>query len=224
MVAVDILSEKGHLPHATRGKCTRLDEHIGGGPGGLGTPRIGHDAEGAELVTAFLNGHERRGVVGRYPCLRKVIELALGRKIRVQHSARGTASARNHFRETMIGLRSEYDVDEWGSFQHRLTFGLRDTASHSKDDAPAVSFRPVFQPPQLPELGVNLLGRFFTYVARIEDDHVGVVRMVHRHITKRRQHVRHTSGVVHVHLASVGLDIKVLRQRRAGRWQARKQS
>ena len=70
-----------------------------------------------------------------------------------------------------------------------------------KDEA-ALAGRLVLEPAQAAELGIDLFGRFLTDVARIEDDKVGPVRGVSLLEALSRQRVRHTMGIVDVHLTT----------------------
>src|SRR5207248_3894102 len=60
------------------------------------------------------------------------------------------------------------------------------------------------------KLGKHLLCRLVADVAGVEDDHVGAFRRRHGGIAQRRQHIRHPSAVVHVHLATPGDDVQAL--------------
>ena len=60
VIGVDVLAEQRDLAHAMIGKAAGLGLHVGDGPRELGAARVGHDAEGAELVAALLHGEERR--------------------------------------------------------------------------------------------------------------------------------------------------------------------
>ena len=59
VIGVDVLPDQGDLAHAIVGE----PEHVVDDPGDrarhLGAARVGHHAEGAEFVAAFLHGHER---------------------------------------------------------------------------------------------------------------------------------------------------------------------
>ena len=66
---VDVLAEQGEFAHAAPGKPRRLGDDRGDRTRDLGAARIGHDAEGAELVAAFLHGEEGGDrMAGADPC------------------------------------------------------------------------------------------------------------------------------------------------------------
>ena len=57
------------------------------------------------------------------------------------------------------------------------------------------------------DLGIDLLDGFLADVAGVEDDQIGIVRAGGLAEAGRRQRVRHTMGIVDVHLAAEGLDV-----------------
>ena len=90
VIAVDVLADQRDLAHARVGKPLGLGDDLCDRPRHLGAARVGHDAEGAELVAAFLHGDEgrdaalaRRGLARR----REMIELVLDRKLGVDDLA-----------------------------------------------------------------------------------------------------------------------------------------
>src|SRR5690606_18672972 len=58
--------------------------------------------------------------------------------------------------------------------------------------------------------GIDLLRRLLADVAGVEEDEVGALRVVDRHVTGRRQRLRHPLGIVDVHLAAIGPDVDAL--------------
>ena len=60
VIGVDVLAEQRDLDRARRHQLARLGQHRRSRPRIFGAARIGHDAEGAELVAAFLDRQERR--------------------------------------------------------------------------------------------------------------------------------------------------------------------
>src|SRR5262245_32052931 len=65
---------------------------------------------------------------------------------------------------------------------------------------------------QAAQLTEHLFGRLLADMAGVEDDHVGISRVIGRGKAERGQDVRHAGGVVDVHLATVGLDEEFLGQ------------
>ena len=147
MIGIDVLAEQRDLDRARLDELARLGQHRLRGPRILGAARVGHDAEGAELVAAFLDGQERRA---RAHALRRrqVIELALGRKIRVEHARAGQALAGapegrlalglgQQLRQAMIGLRTDHDIDGGLAPHDLLALGLGDAAGHGDGEIAA---------------------------------------------------------------------------------------
>ncbi len=63
-IGVDVLADERDLAHAGVDEPSRLGDDVGDGPRDLGAARIGHDAERAELVAAFLHGDEGGDAAG----------------------------------------------------------------------------------------------------------------------------------------------------------------
>src|SRR5262249_42510979 len=61
------------------------------------------------------------------------------------------------------------------------------------------------------ELRVELLRRLLADVTGVEDDEVGILRLRGLGEAFGRKHVRHTMGIVDVHLAAEGLDVDFAR-------------
>jgi hypothetical protein len=57
------------------------------------------------------------------------------------------------------------------------------------------------------DLGIDLVGGLLADMAGVEDDEIGVFRGTGFHITAGRQGVRHTMGIVDVHLAAERFDV-----------------
>jgi hypothetical protein len=64
VIGIDVLAQQRDLAHALVGEAAGLGFHIGDGAGELGAARVGHDAEGAELVATLLHRQERRHRLG----------------------------------------------------------------------------------------------------------------------------------------------------------------
>ena len=87
VIGVDVLAEQRDLAHAGVGQPLDLGDDLRDRPRDFGAARIGHDAEGAELVAAFLHGDEGRrrracAIAARLGAAQRV-ELVLDRKFGV---------------------------------------------------------------------------------------------------------------------------------------------
>ena len=171
-------------------------------------PRVGDDAEGAELVAALLDREEGRDAAAarlRRRRRRQAPELVLERKLRVDDAAPG-GGAVQQLRQAVIALRPDHHVDDGGAADDLLPLGLGDAARHHDGGAAAVPFAFALQRAHAAKLGIDLLGRFLADMAGVEDDEV---RLLHRGGFAepfRREDVGHALGVIGVHLAAVGLD------------------
>ena len=84
VVGVDVLAQKRDLAHAAFHQVAGLGHHPGGGAADFGATGIGHDAEGAELVTAFLHRQEGCRAACRLGASSQVVEFVLFGKVGVE--------------------------------------------------------------------------------------------------------------------------------------------
>ena len=97
VIGVDVLPDQRDLAHAGVGEVAHFVEDLLDRPRDFRAARVGHDAEGAELVAAFLHGDERRHAARarRGPARRgKEIELVLDRKLGLDDRILRVARAR----------------------------------------------------------------------------------------------------------------------------------
>src|SRR6516165_10543652 len=111
----------------------------------------------------------------------------------------------------MIALGADDDVDHSGPPGDLLAFGLGDTAGHDHGDSSALAGRRLLERPDPAEFGINLLGGLFANVAGVQDHHVGIRRRGGLQEAFLAQQIRHTIGIVDVHLTAVGLDVNFAR-------------
>ena len=104
----------------------------------------------------------------------------------------------------MQGLRAEHHVHVRRARHNGRAFLAGHAAAHADQHMRVVAF----VVPYATEIVKHFLLRFFAHRAGVEQDHIGVSRVVRRlHVMRRAQHVRHFVRVVLVHLATEGLDI-----------------
>ena len=142
VIGVDVLAEQRDLADAGIGQTLRLGDDLGDRPRHLGAARIGHDAEGAELVAAFLHGDEGRhaALADRGAARRgEMAELVLDRKLRVDDLA--VRGARQHLRQPVIALRPDHEIDPGRAAEDLLAFGLRDAAGDGDCHVAALASR-----------------------------------------------------------------------------------
>lgn len=82
MPGVDVLPEQGNLAHPAVGELFGFLDDLGNRPRHFRAACIGHDAEGAEFVAAFLHRQEGGDAAGADPSAlgdRQMLELVLDR-------------------------------------------------------------------------------------------------------------------------------------------------
>ncbi len=206
---VDVLAQQGDLARALRHQPAGLGQHRRGRAALLRAAGIGHHAEAAEPVAAFLDAEEGAHALRRR-LLRQEVEFLFRGEIRIDHRPGGAGGLRHHLRQPMIGLRPEHDVHIGRAGQDFRAFRLGDAAGHRQDHLSARGGARIFQTTQAAELGEHLLGGFFADVAGVEDHHVRAIRLRGRRVAQRRQHILHPGAVVHVHLAAPGDHVQPL--------------
>ena len=93
VIGIDVLAQQRDLAHAVIGKAARLGLHVGDGSREFRAARVGHHAEGAELVAALLHGQEGGDRLGGR-ALGQVAELVLLGKAGLDDRRRPSASTR----------------------------------------------------------------------------------------------------------------------------------
>ena len=83
--------------------------------------------------------------------------------------------ARHHFRQAMIVLRADHEIDRAGAADDFLAFGLRDAAGDRDHHAAAVARGGLLDLAQPADLRIDLLGGLFADVTGVEDDEVGLI-------------------------------------------------
>ena len=112
--------------------------------------------------------------------------------------------------QPMIRLRADHEVDERSPLEQGLALGLGHTTGDADQHVHSARAPALAQTPQATELGVYLLRGFLPDVARVQNDEIGVIGALGGDIAMRRQKIRHSGGIIHVHLAAVGLDEQLL--------------
>ena len=222
---VDVLSQERDLFHARRGERPHFGDDRLHGARNLRTPRIGHDAERAELVASFLHGHEGgrslrlflsprcvflrafEGAFSRFQArFGEHVELFLDREVRLQNIAARAGGFGEKLRQAVIGLRPHDHVDHGRARFHLGALGLGDAAGDRNRHVPAFGAAGGLQFLQSAEFGVNFLRGLLPDVAGIEDDKVRVVGRLGPRVAQRRQEIDHAFAVIDVHLTAISLD------------------
>ena len=134
-----------------------------------------------------------------------MVELVLGGEVGGDDAWPKTRLAQK-LRQTMIALRTDHNIDRGLAAQDFRPLGLGDA---TRDDQRRLPPRPaalLLELAQLAELGIDFLRRPFADMAGVEDDEIGVLDRMGLAVAFAGRDVRHSLGVVDVHLASERLD------------------
>src|SRR5262245_6277398 len=204
---IDDLSEQLNLAPTLPGGVPHLGEDVGPGAHPLVSARVRHHAEAAELVTAFDDGHIRlHGVAAPRDAKRPAHII-----VRLERDRR-TAVLRRLFDQhgqPANRLRADDDVGDAGrAFEQRLAFLLRH-ASGDRHDGIVAGFERLLA--ELAESRIQLVFRVFANAAGVDDDEIGLGRILCELKTGLLEQSGHALGVVHVHLAAEGFDVVLAR-------------
>jgi len=208
MPGIDVLSKQGDLAHAGRRKLLCLVDDLGQGTGDLRATGVGHHAEGAELVATFL--HRQKGSdVARAACdlgrVRQMFELVLDRVVGVDN-AFTAARAAKRVRQSMIGLRTDDDIDCRHPPGNLLTLGLGHTTGNPDHELPALGFARLLHIAQAAEGRIDLFGRLLADMAGVEENEIRLLHVLGGDIAFHGQRIGHATGIIDIHLAAIGLD------------------
>src|SRR5262249_59511731 len=130
---------------------------------------VGHDAERAELVAAFLHGDEGRYAARarrRAARKRQHVELVLDRKFGVDNGALAL-DALEQARQSVIALRPDHEIDRWRAADDFLAFGLGDAACYHDCQPTAFAGNRLLERADAAKLGIDLLRRLLANVAGV---------------------------------------------------------
>ena len=207
MIGVHVLTEQRDFPHATFHQIPRLAHHPVCWTRDLGATRVGHDTKRTKFVAALLHRQKcGRPALGFWTA-RQMLELVFLREIRVKRTSTLT-SLRLKFRQAMVGLRANNQVDHRLTRDNLGTLSLRNTACYADFQIRLG----IFQRAVATKLRIYLFRRLFADVARVQKDHIRVFGSIRRHIALTAKTLRHPLAVVDVHLTAIGFDKKLLRR------------
>src|SRR5262249_36889213 len=204
-ISIDVLSKQRDLSRPLRYESSNFCLDLCDWPRVFRAACIGHHTERAEFVATLLDCDESRWPAGRR-LIRKCVELVDCWKVRFERVALLTRDARNHLGQAMISLWTDNEIDRRLSIDDLLAFGLRYATGDGDRHLLAGRAAALFDGLEPAQLRIHFLRCLLADVTGVEDDHVGVFWRLRRRIAQRRQEVRHTRGVVDVHLTAIGLD------------------
>ena len=177
VIGVDVLPNEGDLAHAVVGEPLHVVDDLRHRARDFRAARIGHHAEGAELVAAFLHGDES-GNAARADRIRlgggEEAEFVLDREFGLQRTA-FALRARQQLRQMMIALRPDHDVDNRRAADDLRALGLRDAARDRDAHIAPLARRLILGDPQPPEFGVDLFGGLLADMAGVEDHQIRIL-------------------------------------------------
>ncbi len=114
--------------------------------------------------------------------------------------------APQRFRQAVIGLRADDDVDGRRAAKDFLALGLGDAAGNADHHLAPVGSLLLFHLAQTAERRIDLLGGLFADMAGVQENEVGLLHVLGRLIAVAGERIAHARRVVDVHLAAIGLD------------------
>ena len=130
VVGIHVLAEQRDFTNARSDQISRLAQDAFFGTRNLSPARIGHHAEGAEFIAAFLNGQERGRSTGGAGTFVQGVEFVFFGEIRIDRTF-AALHGFFHLWEAVVGLRSDDQVHNRCTRHDLFAFGLRDTASNA---------------------------------------------------------------------------------------------
>ena len=160
MIGIDVLADQAHLADARGGQHFDFRDDAFDRPRGFRAARVGHHAERAEFIAAFLHGDECADAALANLVRRRrgeVIELAFGGEIRGKDLAGGSGAAQK-LGQAVVALRSNDDIHRFLAPENFLSFGLRDAARDNDFGLPPGRGARGLKRAEFAQFGKNLLG------------------------------------------------------------------
>ena len=197
-VAVDRLAKERDLRRAARREALDLAHHVVQLAAPLRATRHRNDAEGAPIIAATLDRHERRhgGLARRWDVLVVLPRLELDRG-----SAFAPAGPGDELGQPAVAIGPDDQVHLRHASEQPLPEALRHAADHAEHVARSLVLL------QLAEAREHALLGVIAHGAGVHKQHVCLRGVVGADIPLPTQDAEHQLGVRHVHLAAVGLDV-----------------
>ena len=206
VIGVDVLADERDLAHAGLRQCRDFGDDFLHRTRDFGAARIRHDAEGAELVAAFLHRDESGDAArphrataaarGRWSNLSST-----GNSVSISRSCLGAAQ---QIGQTVIVLRPDDKIDGLLPAHDLAALGLRDAAGHHDlGGAPVRAARRPSLPRTLPSSEKTFSAACLADVAGVEDDEIRVVQVLGFVEARRRQQIGHLLRIVSIHLTAI---------------------
>ena len=200
-VTVDVLTEEGHLTVAVKGELAGFFKDAGTGSAALWTARHGNDAVGTAFVATFDDGEE--GFVAVIAAGVGDFEGLVGIEAQACDAAITSFELDEHLGELVVAGRAGDEANVGGAFKDLFTFLLGDATDDCKDLIFTFFLEFV-------QAGKDLLLGFVTDAAGVVDDEIGFFRGWNLLVAFTDEGADDLLGIVDVHLATKGFDVKVL--------------
>ena len=201
-VGGDVLAQQGHLVTAGVQDALDLRQDQIGVLLDLGPAGVGHDAVGAAVVAALVDGDEV-GVVGGIQIGRRHVVHAL-----VVPHGQGRAVAHDlvhQARQLVVMVHAHHQVDAVAPLQERWAQALGHAADDAHDGRLEAGLLALV--PHLAHAADDLVLGQFAHRAGVQQHQVGPSVVVHGPKAHATQPIQDHLGVVRVHLAAVGLHV-----------------
>jgi hypothetical protein len=198
VIAVNGLSQQRDFAGALIHQLGDLPENIRQPTAALRTPRVGHNAEGAAIVTASLYRHE--GSRTLIPHCGHIFIVFPGAKLGVSRTL-ATLSVAQKLGQVPIRIGTSHEVDTRNLREECGTESLGHTPHYPQNISCTFMTLELSHSTDYPLLSV------ITHGAGVHQHHIGVGRILSRLIPHAAEHSKHQLGVRHVHLTAIGLDI-----------------
>ena len=198
-VGVHVLAQQGDFLHALVGQASHFGQHVVERAAELLAARVGHHAVAAVFGAAFHDRDEGAGAF--HPRRRQVVELLDLRKADVHLRGFLALALGQQLGQAVQRLRAEHHVHEGRAADDFLALLAGHAAAHADQHTL------LLQVPDAAEVGKHLFLRLLAHRAGVEEDQVGLLRVVGWLVAFGGVHdVGHLVRVVLVHLAAKGLD------------------
>ena len=118
----------------------------------------------------------------------------------------------------MVALRPHDEIDRRCAADDLLSFGLSDAACNRNRQPTSRARCSGLERSDAAQFGIHFLCCFLANMAGVEDDEVGFASVQSLGKALGCKRVRHTMGVVDVHLAAEGFDVELARSGHAVGW------
>ena len=199
-VRVHILPEQRHLAIALRHGALHLRNDLLRRAAALTSAHIGDDAVGAVVVAAVHDRHPR----GELAAARNG-QILRNLAVRERHIHNGRMLRRNlcdDAREFLYLARTEHEVDMRCAAHEVVALLLRHTARDAEDQLWVLLLDLL----DLADLPIHLVLCCLAHAAGVDEDDVGICRLLCPHVARPLQLSLHALGVRDVHLTSIDKD------------------